>query len=170
EPGSAVAGLGDRQQRAVGVDVPVAGGGHAHCALPLVVPESASRAGPMGYHVRVAGPARCRHAPRVAVGGPAALPLSSVPDKRQESKQRRAARNRANREALAARRENAVVSAAPTAKASGVASEAKTTRGGAARGRAGRGTSGTTADAANTTAAPAASGNRPGELFLWIAF
>lgn len=124
----------------------------------------------MGYHVRVAGPARCRHAPRVAVGGPAALPLSSVPDKRQESKQRRAARNRANREALAARRENAVVSAAPTAKASGVASEAKTTRGGAARGRAGRGTSGTTADAANTTAAPAASGNRPGELFLWIAF
>lgn len=49
--------------------------------------------------------------PRVAAGAPAALPLSTVPDKRQQSKQRRAARNRANREALAARRENAVVNA-----------------------------------------------------------
>ena len=123
----------------------------------------------MGYHVRVAGPARRRRAPRVAVGGPAALPLSFVPDKRQESKQRRAARNRANREALAARRENAVVSAAPTAKASGDASEAKGTRAGTARGRAGRGTSGT-ADAATSSPSPAASGKRPGEMFLWIAF
>ena len=123
----------------------------------------------MGYHVRVAGPARRRRAPRVAVGGPAALPLSFVPDKRQESKQRRAARNRANREALAARRENAVVSAASSAKGSGGAPEAKATRVGAARGRAGRGTSGT-ADAATSSPAPAASGKRPGELFLWIAF
>jgi len=38
---------------------------------------------------------------------PAALPLAPVPDKRQQSKQRRAARNRARREALAARREAA---------------------------------------------------------------
>lgn len=123
----------------------------------------------MGYHVRVTGPARCRRGPRVAVGGPTALPLTFVPDKRQESKQRRAARNRANREALAARRENAVVSA-PTAKASGAEPGAKATKAGATRGRAGRGTSGTTADAATSSAAPAASGKRPGELFLWIAF
>jgi hypothetical protein len=37
--------------------------------------------------------------------------LWAVPDKRHQSKQRRAARNRANRDALAARRENAEVSA-----------------------------------------------------------
>jgi hypothetical protein len=53
------------------------------------------------------GPWRRGRPGQVAVGVPADLPLSSVPDKRQESKQRRAARNRANREALAARREAA---------------------------------------------------------------
>jgi hypothetical protein len=87
---------------------------------------------------------RGRHvASRVAVGGPAALPLSTVPDKRQESKQRRAARNRANREALAARRDNAVISPTPTAKASSAsakAGSAKGTKGGtAARAAAGSG-------------------------------
>jgi hypothetical protein len=48
--------------------------------------------------------------------------LATVPDKRQESKQRRAARNRANREALAARRENAEIRATSTASRSSTAS------------------------------------------------
>ena len=57
---------------------------------------------------------------RVAAAPLRRLPLSAVPDKRQTSKQRRAARNRASREALAARRTNAVTGAttAPTASAS----------------------------------------------------
>ena len=122
----------------------------------------------MGYHVRMTGPARTVGAPRVAVGGPAALPLSTVPDKRQESKQRRAARNRANREALAARRENAVANAAPAAKASGDAP--KGAKAGGSRGRSGRATSGTATTAATPAPAPSTSGKRPGELFLWIAF
>jgi hypothetical protein len=42
-----------------------------------------------------------------------------VPDKRNASKQRRAARNRASREALAARRENVVASAANPTRSSG---------------------------------------------------
>lgn len=52
-----------------------------------------------------------------------ALPLTTVPDKREQSKQRRAARNRANREALAARRENAVA----TARSSSPGSSARAT-------------------------------------------
>lgn len=68
--------------------------------------------------------------PRVARGGLAALPLSTVPDKRQESKQRRAARNRANREALAARRENAVLDASSTSS-SRSASKGSSSTGGA---------------------------------------
>jgi hypothetical protein len=89
-----------------------------------------------------------------------------VPDKRQESKQRRAARNRANREALAARRDNAVAAAAAAPKASGDGAEAATT--GTARG-SGRGRAASAA--APTPSAPVAptSGRRPGEIFLWIA-
>jgi uncharacterized membrane protein YkvA (DUF1232 family) len=46
--------------------------------------------------------------------------VATVPDKRQDSKQRRAARNRASRDALAARRENAVASrATPSSSSSG---------------------------------------------------
>jgi hypothetical protein len=65
--------------------------------------------------------------------------LTTVPDKRQESKQRRAARNRANREALAARRDNAVISPATTraAAASGPSTGAGATGGGAASRTAG---------------------------------
>jgi hypothetical protein len=60
-----------------------------------------------------------------------------VPDKRNVSKQRRAARNRASRDALAARRENAVIapvtSSTRTTKASpsGGSSSRRSTRGGA---------------------------------------
>ena len=42
-----------------------------------------------------------------------------MPDKRQNSKQRRAARNRASRQSLAARRENAVAAPAPTSRSKG---------------------------------------------------
>jgi hypothetical protein len=128
----------------------------------------------MGYHVGAVRPARAARA-RVAVGGPAALPLSTVPDKRQDSKQRRAARNRANREALAARRENAVISDVPTGKTSGDAPKAA--KAGAARGRAGRAASGAAGASATSTGTPTGtstasptSGKRPGEIFLWIAF
>jgi hypothetical protein len=63
--------------------------------------------------------------------------LTTVPDKRQESKQRRAARNRANREALAARRDNAVIGPAPTrAAASSGSSTGAGAKGGAAAPRA----------------------------------
>jgi hypothetical protein len=65
--------------------------------------------------------------------------LWAVPDKRQQSKQRRAARNRANRDALAARRENAEV-AAP----------ARSTRATAANGSGGSGGSNGTAGARPT--------------------
>jgi hypothetical protein len=60
----------------------------------------------------------------VAVGLVAALPLSTVPDKRQDSKQRRAARNRASRQALTARRENALAS--PAAEASSSSNQGST--------------------------------------------
>ncbi len=60
-----------------------------------------------------------------------------MPDKRQESKQRRAARNRANREALAARRDNALTSPTPTrAAASSGSSRGAGAKGGAAAPRA----------------------------------
>jgi hypothetical protein len=42
-----------------------------------------------------------------------------VPDKRQTSKQRRAARNRASRQSLAARRDNAVAAPAPSSRSGG---------------------------------------------------
>ena len=87
-----------------------------------------------------------------------------MPDKRQESKQRRAARNRANREALAARRENVEAgSAAPTGKATGDAPKAG--RAGSARGARSAAADGTT----STSSAATATGRRPGELALWIA-
>jgi hypothetical protein len=64
---------------------------------------------------RRTGP-RLRHAGRrIAHGALGGVPLSAVPDKRQTSKQRRAARNRASRDALAARRTNAVTSTTPPA-------------------------------------------------------
>jgi hypothetical protein len=58
-----------------------------------------------------------------------------VPDKRQESKQRRAARNRANREALAARRDNALAEPSPSpsrsaASSSSASASAPSTTGG----------------------------------------
>jgi hypothetical protein len=91
--------------------------------------------------------------------------LWAVPDKRQPSKQRRAARNRANRSALAARRENAEVAAtarpAPAAAANGTrgsngAAGARPV-GGSLLGRflGGAGTAGTTGPAGATgTASP----------------
>lgn len=57
-----------------------------------------------------------------------------MPDKRNASKQRRAARNRANREALAARRENVVASAANPTRSSGGSANGSTQ--GARRGAA----------------------------------
>ena len=74
--------------------------------------------------------------------------MASVPDKRNPSKQRRAARNRASRDALAARRENAVITtstpasaAAKPAPSGGSSSRGSTkgaTRGAAARGAGSR--------------------------------
>jgi hypothetical protein len=85
-----------------------------------------------------------------------------VPDKRQTSKQRRASRNRASRDALAARRTNAVPSATPAASSRGSSS-----------GSAGGG-SGTTASAtAGRTGVGGllgAKGNRrPGDLAVLVA-
>jgi hypothetical protein len=89
--------------------------------------------------------------------------LSTVPDKRQESKQRRAARNRANREALAARRENVgAASAAPTGKASG---DPKAGSAGSARGAR----SAASGSATSTPNTATSTGRRPGELALWAA-
>ncbi len=62
-----------------------------------------------------------------------------MPDKRQESKQRQAARNRARREALAARRENAEVSDT-TASSSSSSSKASSAKGGTAKGASANGT------------------------------
>ena len=86
-----------------------------------------------------------------------------MPDKRQESKQRRAARNRANREALAARRENVgAASAAPTGKASG---DPKAGSAGSARGAR----SAASGSATSTPNTATSTGRRPGELALWAA-
>src|SRR5262245_40899746 len=80
-----------------------------------------------------------RIAPRAFRG----VPLSAVPDKRQTSKQRRAARNRASRDALAARRTNAVPSttapASSRGSSAGSAGEGSRTGAGASAGRAGFG-------------------------------
>jgi hypothetical protein len=56
------------------------------------------------YHVRP----RRRSVPSGRRGPPVGSTVATVPDKRNDSKQRRAARNRASRDALAARRDNAV--------------------------------------------------------------
>jgi hypothetical protein len=72
--------------------------------------------------------------------GPSAGPtVAPVPDKRQDSKQRRAARNRASRDALAARRENVVTSrtAASSSSSSKSSSKSGSTRSGGS-GRSGR--------------------------------
>lgn len=82
---------------------------------------------------RSGGPVTARA--RVAAGAPAALPLSTVPDKRQQSKQRRAARNRANRDALAARRENIVAAVNPTGSTSSSSSSSNSGHGTAGGGR-----------------------------------
>ncbi|HET9610694.1 MAG TPA: hypothetical protein VFP06_13885, partial [Acidimicrobiales bacterium] len=73
-----------------------------------------------------------------------------MPDKRQQSKQRRAARNRATREALAARRENAEANAtsSPSSSSSSSRSSASSRSTGRAAGR------GTGAAADRTAAAP----------------
>ena len=74
-----------------------------------------------------------------------------MPDKRQESKQRRAARNRANREALAARRDNAVIDTSSTSSSKG------SSRGSSSTGGAKAASSGpTAAAAANGSSARAA--------------
>jgi hypothetical protein len=60
--------------------------------------------------------------------------LCTVPDKRQNSKQRRAARNRASRQALAARRDNAVAAPPPTRSGASSGSGASGTSSGRGRG------------------------------------
>ena len=70
--------------------------------------------------------------------------MATVPDKRNPSKQRRAARNRATRDSLAARRDNAVPDAStaasrPTTSAASDRSTARTSTKGAARRGAARG-------------------------------
>ncbi len=80
------------------------------------------------FRTWVPGPTGCRIAHRALRG----LPLSAVPDKRQTSKQRRAARNRASRDALAARRTNAVTSG--TSPGSSRASSAASTSAGSGPG------------------------------------
>jgi hypothetical protein len=98
-----------------------------------------------------------------------------VPDKRQTSKQRRAARNRAQREALNARRENAVARAASATEGSG-GGAGKATGAGTSSG----GTTGTAA--ASRVARPAGGGllgmlglgrgagnRRPGDLAVLVA-
>jgi hypothetical protein len=80
-----------------------------------------------------------------------------VPDKRQTSKQRRAARNRASRQALAARRDNAVAAPSPSSRSSRSSASAGT---GASRGsgrgwwRAGATAGGSTNGAATAGAPP----------------
>jgi hypothetical protein len=56
--------------------------------------------------------------------------VATVPDKRNDSKQRRAARNRATRDALAARRENAVAAAAAASSAGSGGGSGGSTRAG----------------------------------------
>jgi hypothetical protein len=80
-----------------------------------------------------------RIAPRAFRG----VPLTAVPDKRQNSKQRRAARNRASRDALAARRTNAVTAATASASSrtssAGSATTGSVTGASASAGRGGFG-------------------------------
>jgi hypothetical protein len=76
-----------------------------------------------------------------------------VPDKRQTSKQRRAARNRASRQALAARRDNAVAGPPPSARSSGSAGSRASRGSGRSWWRAGA-TAGASANGAATPGAP----------------
>lgn len=94
--------------------------------------------------------------------------MAGVPDKRQHSKQRRQARNRAQREALAARREaagQAPVAASSRTRGTGAGSGAKTGNGGAGTG-----------GAASSAAAPPPKGilglwrsRRPGDRAILVA-
>ncbi|HET6950103.1 MAG TPA: hypothetical protein VFI47_07000 [Acidimicrobiales bacterium] len=87
-----------------------------------------------------------------------------MPDKRQDSKQRRQARNRATRETLAARREN--VAAAPAASASGSRSASS---GASDRARSGAGTrAGARAGARGRQPAPRPVAGPPGTGFLGL--
>ncbi len=92
-----------------------------------------------------------------------------MPDKRQTSKQRRAARNRASRDALAARRENAVITPSPASRS------ARST--GAGKGRAGATTRAAAADGAAIAVDAPPKGalgmlrsKRPGDKAVFIAF
>jgi hypothetical protein len=85
-----------------------------------------------------------------------------VPDKRQTSKQRRAARNRASRDALAARRTNAVISGTPSGSPGG--SGAASTSAGSAT------TAGATTGGSGFGGLLGARGNRrPGDLAVMVA-
>ena len=161
------------------------------CVSPIdLVPEFLPVIGPLDDAVVVALALRyaARRTPRDALvaawqGDPAVLDrllgspgrrgrsagptVATVPDKRNDSKQRRAARNRASREALAARRDN--VASAPASPSS--------TGGGTSR--AGGGGSGRPAAAAAVASAPPPTGlsailrsRRPGDraVLLAVAF
>ena len=114
---------------------------------------------------------------RVAAGAPAALPLSTVPDKRQQSKQRRAARNRANREALAARRENAEANATSSPTSSSLSSSSSSSSSRSTGRAAGRGAGPAAARAALAPSGPPPPGlrgvlqsRRPGDKAVLSAF
>ncbi|HEY6698252.1 MAG TPA: hypothetical protein VIZ67_08505 [Acidimicrobiales bacterium] len=85
-----------------------------------------------------------------------------MPDKRQTSKQRRAARNRASRDALAARRTNAVTSGTPSGSSRG--SSAGSTRAGAPAT-----TSATTSRSSFGGLLGAKGNRRPGDLAVMVA-
>jgi hypothetical protein len=85
-----------------------------------------------------------------------------VPDKRQTSKQRRAARNRANRDALAARKTNVVTSAA-------AGNSSSTSSSSSARGNSGGAAAGGTANPRRGILGTAAAGKRPGDRAVLAA-
>jgi hypothetical protein len=106
--------------------------------------------------------------------------VASVPDKRNSSKQRRAARNRASRDSLAARRENAVAVPESPSGGSGRTSSsggsARTTATkGAARGTSARGGAGARPTPVAVGPPPKGLGGylsstRPGDRLLLVAF
>jgi hypothetical protein len=85
-----------------------------------------------------------------------------VPDKRQTSKQRRAARNRASRDALAARKTNVVASAA-------AGNSTSTSSSTSSRGNSGGATAGGTANPRRGVLGTAAGGKRPGDRAVLAA-
>jgi hypothetical protein len=101
--------------------------------------------------------------------------VATVPDKRNPSKQRRQARNRASRDSLAARRENAITaaSAPPSARPGSTPRAARATTGGAAR----RGASSRPARPTAIAAGPPPAGfgeyvrsTRTGDRLILLAF